>query len=342
MAVPWRQAMAQALYGPGGFFTRADQPGGAGGHFRTSVHASPLFATALLRLIVTADEALDQPDPFDVVDIGAGAGHLLRRLSVLAPTYLRRRLRLSAVELAPRPHDLPEHIGWYQQAPPPRGITGVLLATEWLDNVPLEIAEIGPDGELHYVLVDQPTGVETLGPILTDADAAWAARWWSEPEWAPGVRIELGPPRDEAWAASVAALVAGLAITVDYGHMWYDRPLAGTLAGFLAGRDTTTIPDGSRDLTAHVAIDAVCAAGEAVAGQPAALMTQRDALAALGLDGARPPLSLAEQDPAGYVQALSLASQAAELMDLEGLGRHFWIVQPVGIPADVLPMGLRP
>nr|BFE67341.1 hypothetical protein GCM10020092_006420 [Actinoplanes digitatis] len=37
--VGWRSAMAGALYGTGGFFTRAAE--GPADHFRTSVHASP-------------------------------------------------------------------------------------------------------------------------------------------------------------------------------------------------------------------------------------------------------------------------------------------------------------
>jgi hypothetical protein len=42
----FRTAWATALYGPGGFY-RHQRPAA---HFRTSVHASPLFATAVARL----------------------------------------------------------------------------------------------------------------------------------------------------------------------------------------------------------------------------------------------------------------------------------------------------
>ena len=340
MAVGWRAAMEEALYAEGGFFARANRPGSTG-HFRTSAHASPLFATAILRLVVAADEALGRPDPLDVVDIGAGGGHLLRRLAVLAPTYLAQRLHLTAVELAPRPADLPDAIGWQAEPPPPGAVTGVVVATEWLDNVPIDIAEVDEAGVLRYVLVEPESGAETTGHELGAEDAEWASRWWSEGPLTEGVRVELGAPRDAAWADVVATLARGLAITVDYGHMWYARPPAGTLTGFYAGRTASAIPDGSRDITAHVAIDAVCAAGEARAGLPAVLTTQREALHALGMDDERPPLTLASRDPGGYVRALSAATQAAELMEAEGLGGHFWVIQPVGIPANALPAGLR-
>jgi SAM-dependent MidA family methyltransferase len=338
-AVSWRAAMADALYGPRGFYRRA---GGPAAHFRTSAIASPLFGTALLRLLVAVDEALGRPNRLDLIDIGAGGAHLLRRLAVLAPTYVSRRLRIGAVEVTPRPADLPEHITWYDRLPPPGTVTGLVLATEWLDNVPLDVAQADAAGVLRYVRVDPASGHEVLGGPLTDADVAWATRWWSDAPWDDGARVELGGPRDEAWAAAVSCLAQGVALTVDYGHMWYDRPRTGTMTGYRAGRTTLPVPDGSCDVTAHVAIDAVCAAGEAVAGRAAALITQRQALQALGMDSARPPGVLANRDPAGYVRALSAASQAAELMDTEGLGGHYWVLQPIAIDPDTLPEGLRP
>ncbi|HYN92933.1 MAG TPA: hypothetical protein VES42_03695, partial [Pilimelia sp.] len=61
-AVPWADAMAAALYGPGGFFV-AGPPAGAGpvGHFRTSAHVAPALAAAVLRLVTAVDAALGQP-----------------------------------------------------------------------------------------------------------------------------------------------------------------------------------------------------------------------------------------------------------------------------------------
>src|SRR5437773_11434940 len=72
----WRDAMYTALYGPDGFYTR---PGpGPVAHFRTSAHASPVFAGSLTRLVGRVDEALGHPSSFDLVDMGAGRGELLR------------------------------------------------------------------------------------------------------------------------------------------------------------------------------------------------------------------------------------------------------------------------
>ncbi|MEU8258812.1 hypothetical protein AB0C06_31625, partial [Micromonospora inaquosa] len=81
MPIRWRDAMNQALYGPDGFFVAGTGPAD---HFRTSVHASPAFAGALLRLVAQVDAALGHPPRLDVVDVGAGRGELLRALVGLA------------------------------------------------------------------------------------------------------------------------------------------------------------------------------------------------------------------------------------------------------------------
>ncbi|QOC95115.1 hypothetical protein D0Q02_08265 [Micromonospora craniellae] len=463
--MPWRAAMQQALYGPAGFFVSGSGPAA---HFRTSVHASPVYASALLRLIHHLDAALGFPDRFDVVDVGAGRGELLCSLlsgvavgvsgeptragikpdrpervgspETLTPTAAARtagftpevggaagrdegaavaavplgqRVRFVAVELAPRPDDLSDQITWTDEIPD--GITGLLLATEWLDNVPLDLATRTEDG-WRYLLVDPTSGEETTGDPVSREDAAWLTTWWppqtqphptdppegspelglglppdadaaplsprsstgsgfraaraaqgssltarsrsgcpetptagtptagtptarTPPDHVPDVeRAEIGRSRDEAWAAAVGHVERGLAVAVDYGHLRTGRPFAGSLTGYRGGRQVPPVPDGSCDVTAHVAMDSVASAGERVARCAYSLGTQREGLRALGADGARPPLRLAYQDPAGYVRALAEATAVAELTDPTGLGGHLWLWQPVDLAVDRLPV----
>ncbi len=119
---------------------------------------------------------------------------------------------------------------------------------------------------------------------------------------------------------------------MDYAHTAAARPPFGTLTAFREGRETAPVPDGSCDITAHVALDACAEAGPHTGAR---LLTQRAALHALGVSGARPPLALAATDPAGYVRALAEAGEAAELTAPGGFGDFGWLVQPVGI-GDVL------
>ncbi|MBB5128565.1 SAM-dependent MidA family methyltransferase [Streptomyces albaduncus] len=321
----WRAAAEAALYGPDGFYRR---PEGPAGHFRTSVHASPLFAAAVARLLCRVDEALGRPAVLDFVDMAAGRGELVTGVLAALPADVAARARARAVDLAGRPAGLDHRIEWRTE--PPDRITGLLFANEWLDNVPVEVVEVDSAGVPRLVLV-RADGTERLGEPVSGAEAEWLARWW--PLGArEGLRAEIGLPRDRAWAAAAGTLARGLAVAVDYAHTAGARPPFGTLTAFREGRETTPVPDGSCDLTAHVALDA-CATACALPG--ARLLPQREALRALGLSGARPPLALASTDPAGYVRALASAGEAAELTAPGGLGDFGWLVQPVGI-ADVL------
>ncbi|MFE2168819.1 SAM-dependent methyltransferase [Streptomyces sp. NPDC059447] len=313
--VRWRTAMETALYGPGGFYVRPGGPGPAG-HFRTSVHASGLYAGAVARLLLWVDEQLGHPGELDLVDMAAGRGELVAGVLAALPPAVAARVRPYAVERAERPDGLDPRIEWV--ARPPERTTGLLFANEWLDNVPLEIAEDG-----RYVLVASD-GEESPGGPLDAEDRAWLERWW------PGAertgRAEIGRSRDEAWATAAATVERGLAVAVDYAHTRETRPPYGTLTGFRAGREVRPVPDGGCDITAHVALDSC-------AGPGAVLLTQREALTALGVSGARPPLALASTDPAGYVRRLASAGEAAELTARGGLGDFLWLCRPAGIGA---------
>ncbi|MFF9350308.1 SAM-dependent methyltransferase [Streptomyces sp. NPDC014734] len=328
----WREAAEAALYGDAGFYRSSEGPAG---HFRTSVHASPLFATAVARLLVRTARELDV-DEVDLVDVGAGRGELLTGVLAALPAEGADGLlvRACAVERAARPDGLDPRIEWC--AEPPQHTCGLLFANEWLDNVPTEVAETDADGVDRYVLVRVSDGAERLGEPVTGADARWLRRWW--PSDGPGRRAEIGRPRDEAWARAVSTLDGGLAVAVDYAHAYGERPPFGTLTGFRSGREVRPVPDGSCDLTSHVALDS-CAAAGAPGGPDGGtgpstpprpeVLTQREALRRLGIDGGRPPLSLATTDPAGYVRALAAAGEAAELTARGGLGDFGWLTQRV-------------
>ncbi|HET6699946.1 MAG TPA: SAM-dependent methyltransferase [Nocardioidaceae bacterium] len=320
-APAWKNAWDGALYGPGGFFRR-ESPAA---HFRTSVHASPLFAQALVELAHRS--GLDT-----VVDIGAGRGELLTQMHRLDPD-----LTLLGVEVAARPADLPDAVAWTSALP--EAVEGLVVANEWLDNIPCHVVEVDRDGAPRVVHVDPATGEETLGAALTDAAvpaalAAWCARWWPLERAEPGTRAEVGTTREAAWADVVRRVRRGVAVAIDYGHTRDDRPPYGSLRSYLDGHEVDVVPDGSRDVTAHVAVDAVAAR---TGGR---VLRQREALRELGISATRPDLDLATSDPAGYLAALSRCTEAAELTAEHGLGDFAWIVSTV--PTTGLTTGPEP
>ncbi|SDJ91928.1 SAM-dependent methyltransferase [Nonomuraea jiangxiensis] len=318
MWLTWRVATERALYGEAGFYLR-ERPSG---HFRTSVNASAAFADAVVALLEEVDAELGGPDVLDFVDIGAGEGLLVRQVLDAAKPALRDRLRLTAVDLSPRPAGLPERIAWHVNVP--SGITGLAIANEWLDNVPLDVVEQTADGP-RLVMVDVHTGEERIGGPPRPADRAWLDRWW--PLSRVGSRAEIGWPRDEAWASVLLRLTRGRAIAVDYAHPVDNRPPCGTLTGYRDGAVVAPIPDGTCDITAHVALDSCAEAGRRAGAISTTLSTQREALRGLGIVGARPPLDLARTDPRAYLRALARASQEGELIDPAGLGGFGWLTQ---------------
>lgn len=308
----WQQAWAEALYGEGGFYRRAEGPAG---HFATSAHgtAGGILADALLRLVER--EGLRR-----VVDVGCGRGELLTALAERA----HPGLDLLGVDVVDRPADLDPRIDWLVAPGGPdlpdldAPTDALVLAHEWLDVVPCGIARADDDGTLRTVCVDA-VGTEHLGGPLPSPDAGWVEQWWPGPH-EPGATVEVGAARDEAFDRLVARTGSGLVVAVDYGHRAGARPLDGTLMGYRDGSACPPLPDGSCDLTAHVAMDSLRAD---------AVRTQREVLRELGVDGTRPPIEQAHTDPAGYLAALSGASRAAALTG-PGPGDFLWATRRVG------------
>ncbi|MFI6829002.1 SAM-dependent methyltransferase [Kribbella sp. NPDC050241] len=272
----FREGWHTALYGPDGFYRR-ERPAA---HFRTSVHASALFGQAIARLAreVGADE---------VVDIGAGSGELGKVL---------RTEGLSVLNI-----ELDDEL--------PASLSGLVIANEWLDNIPCDVAELDEDGVPRYLLADL-----SLGNVVDGNDLAWLHTWWPLHE--AGDRAEIGTTRDQAWADILHRLTDGaFAVAIDYGHLRASRPPYGTVTGFRDGRECDPLLDGSCDVTAHVALDSL----------GGSLLLQRDALRALGVSATRPSLELAQTDPLRYLSELSSAGEAAELLDPSGLGGFGWV-----------------
>ena len=312
--VPWREAWHDALYGPHGFYREASGPAA---HFTTSTHGplgAPL-ADALARLA-------EREGVHHVVDVGCGRGELLAHLAARHPD-----LRLTGVDVVARPADLPDAVAWLRspgggELPP--GLTDLddvlVVAHEWLDVVPCTVARVVAPGRLAVVLVDPATGRESTGGSPTDDELRWCARHWPVDGLPVGARVEVGLTRDLAWEGLVARVRAGILLAVDYGHTAENRPVAGTLTAYRSGGQVEPVPDGSCDLTAHVAVDSLAHDD---------ITTQRAALHDLGLEARTPDHSMARLGPAGYLAAVAAASALGALTAPAGLGGFAWILRRV-------------
>ena len=301
--IPLRTAWQAALYGPEGFYRR-ERPGD---HFRTSPHASSGFADAVVEL--AHRHGLTR-----VWDIGAGDGDLLHHISASAPD-----LDLVGVDIRGRPASLPAAVGWQQDFP--AAYDGLVLANELLDNVPCDVVELDPDGRVRGVEVNRETGAERLGADAPADQREWVEGWW--PLTRTGQRAEVGLAREALWA-TIHGATRGLCAAVDFGHLAGQRPPGGSLSSYRRGVQTPVDFGGDHDVTAGLAFDALASV---VGGEP---RRQRAVLQDLGVDGRRPPLDRATEDPAGYLRGLVRAGEAAELVEVGGLGDFYWLLSPGG------------
>lgn len=316
-ALTWKDAWHEALYGSSGFYRRQ----APADHFSTSVQGVPgagrLLAEAVLQLA-------RRHGCRRVVDVGAGRGELLTALRALDGD-----LDLLGVDVVDRPPAL--HADWLLSpggAALPADLRGLrdtlVIAHEWLDVVPAPVVQRDDQGVWRVVTV-APDGTESLGPVLDGADLAWAEQWLT----ADVRRAEIGRPRDQAWADLVGRVGSGFVLAVDYGHTAADRPRHGTLTGFRAGREVDPVPDGTCDLTAHVAVDSLAAATPDAAPS---VLSQAEALRDLLGEhpGRAPDRVLARTEPTAYLKALARRGAFAALTAPGGLGGFRWVVATRG------------
>ena len=161
---------------------------------------------------------------------------------------------------------------------------------------------------------------ESTGAAPTDEELAWCARHWPVEGLPVGARVEVGLTRDLAWGDLVARVRDGILLAVDYGHTAGDRPAGGTLTAYRSGALVVPVPDGSCDLTAHVAVDTL---------EHDEITTQRAALRDLGSTPASPrTTSPAPTRPATW-SALAAASAVGALTAPDGLGGFAWVLRRV-------------
>lgn len=283
----------------------------------------------------------DRPDMSTVVDIGCGAGRLLADIGVQAPQLRLIGLDLRSALPEDRPGPAVQRIfgswdvvtGAWQPGGDskaglvplssvlPAGQPMAIICAEWLDDLPAVVAERAATGWCE-VLVG-PDGRESLGRPVSASDAHWLDRWWPAQV---GQRAESGRSRDAAWSAVIEALqpAGGLAVMIDYGHRRDTRPVRGSLTGYRRGRQVLPQPSRAVNLTAHVAVDSVAAAGEASGARTEFLTSQQDAVDRLlpSPPGRTGSDTLSRLQDRGERRLLS-----------DALGDHWWLVQSVA-PAE--------
>jgi SAM-dependent MidA family methyltransferase len=276
-ALPFERFMELALYGEQGFYMRADG-GSAGrrGDFITSPEVGPLFGAVVARYLDAEWRRLGHPDPFTVVDAGAGPGTLARSVYAAHPEC-GDALRYVAVEISPAQRA--RHPDGVESAArlPDGPFDGVVLANELLDNLPFRLAvwdsgwreayvEVGPDGRFTEVL----SGVFEPVPAVLPSTAPFGAR-------APLIDRAadfVGTARGQLRSGSLLVVDYGVAHTAGLARRSW-REWLRTYRGNEHGEHYLASP-GSQDVTIDVPFDQL--------PEPDALRSQAHFLARWGID----------------------------------------------------------
>ncbi len=281
--LPFEEFMRVALYDPEqGFFSSRTLRSVRGGDFLTSPEVSDAFGRALGRFVEAEARRLERPPT--VVEVGAGSG------SLLGPLLDEVDVEAWAVEVSPAargalgaildPRRVVADLG---EVPGP--LTGVVIANELVDNLPMAIAQMTDDGwrerwvgagEDGLVLVDAPPRPEVL---------AWLERYAGPVPEGGLVEVQLEAC---AWLGQALDLLeAGAVVVIDYGDVAENllpRRQDGTLRTYRAhhlGPHPLAEP-GATDITADVNFTALLDVARR-RGAEAELWRQDDFLAGLGL-----------------------------------------------------------
>ncbi len=317
--VSFDRFMELALYGDRGFYTSVGG-GRAGrrGDFITSPEVGPLYGAVLARHLDAEWERIGRPDPFTVVDAGAGPGTLARSIIAATPRCAAA-LRYVAVEVSDVQRSDHPPVVESRAAMPDQAFDGVVLANEFLDNLPFRLAvfddgwresfvEIGPDRRCVEVL---SAPIDPLPAVL--------------PATAPlGSRAPLVDRAREFVGVARSLVRSGSVLVIDYGvartgelvlRPW--REWLRTYRGNERGGHYLSAP-GTQDITLDVPFDQL--------PEPDATRTQSQFLQLHGIDelveeGRRVWTERAAAPDLAALRMRSRVSESEALLDPHGLGR---------------------
>ncbi len=307
-----------------GFYERGGGAGRSGADFITSPELGPMFGTVLTRAVRSWWEELGRPDPFVVVEAGAGRGTLAASMLVagLPPATRYVAVERSAALRAAAAERLGGRAEVVEEMPG-GPFDGIVLANELLDNLPFRLLERtgdgsgGRDDQIRHqlgwaeVYVDDDRA-EVLVPVafelVPDADV--------------GARIPVQDRAREWVDGAIANLRRGRVVVVDYADTTASmarRPWTDWVRTYRdhrrAGHPLEDL--GTADITCEVAVDQL--------PTPTRDRAQADFLRAHGLDELA-AAARAEWEARAHLgdlralKARSRVTEAAALTDPSGLG----------------------
>ncbi len=338
--IPFSRYMELALYHPRyGYYSSGTVAFGEGGDFVTAPELGPVFAACLARCCLPVLRETGG----ELLEIGAGSGSLaaallpeLQRLGELPSRYrivessaaLRERQRRRLLETLPP--ELMRRVSWREE-PPEEPFTGMILANEVLDALPVERFEMTPGGPrlLGVGLADGELAWQTADEADPRLEAAWPERGLELPV---GYRSEIALELPRWLRAQTRALRRGAALFIDYGYprgeYYHPQRRDGTLICHYRQRgfDQPLALPGLIDLSAFVDFTALAEAADACGLVVAGFATQAHFLIDCALEAvAADVMKMPEQERAlrlAELQRLTHPGEMGERFKVMALSRE--------------------
>jgi SAM-dependent MidA family methyltransferase len=317
--------MELALYGPGGFFE--SPPVGADRHFVTSPHVHPfVFSHSLRDALLDAWHALGEPDPFAIVELGAGDGTLAASLLEAFAELPTPRVDYRAVEISPGAREILRGRGLdaVARVEDLEPFEGVAFANELLDNLPFVRARGSRSG-----VVEIKVGLED--GRLVESETAWTRDEVPPPVLDAGVETAVPIGTFATLEALEATIRRGSVLLIDYGTTH------GPVGGPRGYREQRLVTDllarpGDTDITAGVDFDRVIAHARGLGLRAFGPVSQAVALRALGHGRWERTMREIQSTlqrtgrAAEAVRVWEARSRAGLLADPSGFGGFWWLV----------------
>ena len=239
-SIGFERFMERALYHPEhGYYRSARDPFGFEGDFYTSSQMQPVFGRLLAQKIDTWRHEMGSPPSFTLVELGAGRGETIAEIKRCLPD-------LDAVSIDLGEREIPERF------------TGVVLANEFFDALPVSSVERGPDELIeHRVGFDDGQFTWVSEAVQDPYFQRYMERYL--PDLPVGNRTELNRAALD-WLGRIAErLETGLLLAIDYGYTADEvarggRFRRGSLMSYRGHRSDEDVlaEPGHRDITAHV------------------------------------------------------------------------------------------
>jgi len=363
--ITFAEYMDLALYCPQlGYYARPREKIGAQGDFFTSPHLSFDFGELIAEQFAEMWQVLGQPNPFTLVELGAGQGLLavdvLRYLDHYHSdcfnclTYLI--VEKAATHIVEQRHRLRRwteagvRLEWTTiEEIPNSSITGCVFSNELIDAFPVHLVTVQNRVLKEiYVCLEENRFAEAVSDLSIEKLADYFKFVGVDIfNYSDGYRTEVNLAALD-WMSTIALkLDRGFVLTIDYGYpaTRYYNPMRaqGTLQCYYqhSHHNDPYIYVGEQDITAHVDFTALQLQGEQSGLQTVGFTQQGLFLMSLGLGDRLTQITQTETTSAQNLQnRLQRRDALHQLMNPMGLGGFGVLIQSKNLSQDIQLKGL--